>query len=241
MTEAIRIVLNDCVGRLDLKLDLDLPMSGWIGLSGPSGVGKTTLLKSIAGHVRLKGTIVLGETVFQDDSHFLPPHLRRVAMVFQKPALFPHLNVRENLNFGRKRLKSPSLAWDAIMARFGLEPLLSRSVTHLSGGEAQRVALAQAILSEPRLILMDEPLSSLDGEAKTHLLSVLKSIRDDLGVMGIYVSHDPHELIQMTPSQIYMRQGRVISKPQDTNALTTLDGLSDQDIRALALKALNQL
>lgn len=167
-------------------------------LFGPSGVGKTSVLNMIAGllrpdrgHVRLDGT-----TLFDADSRIsLPPEQRRLGYVFQNARLFPHRRVRANLLYGH-RLARPEERWLAMddAVRFlGIDHLLDRWPRSLSGGEAQRVAIGRALLSGPRALLMDEPLTSLDMARRQEVLSVIERIRDELRLPIIYVTHDANE------------------------------------------------
>jgi molybdate transport system ATP-binding protein len=236
MTETVDIALSGKVGSCDLDVAFQMPVSGITALSGPSGAGKTTILKAVAGFTRLAGVVRLGPKTLQDATCFVPPHQRRIAMVFQEPSLFAHLNVSENLKFGQRHLAEPRGSVELIAQQFGILPLLKRKPASLSGGEAQRVAMAQAVLSEPRLILMDEPLSSLDAAAKQSLLPLIRSISAQSGVGVLYVSHDPLEIAQLTKSVIYLERGRILMAPERQN---TLEGLDDATIKGLALMALN--
>src|SRR5690606_18371012 len=148
----------------ELDVDLEVPASGVTVLFGPSGAGKTTLLRCLAGLTRLPGRLEVAGEVWQDARTFLPPHRRRVGYVFQDAALFEHLSVRGNLLYGRRRGgRGADAAFDRLVGLLGLEALLERAPARLSGGERQRVAIGRALLSEPRLLLMDEPLASLDA------------------------------------------------------------------------------
>lgn len=140
----------------------------------------------------------------------VPPHRRRIGYVFQEGRLFPHLNVRQNLLYGRRFTPSGERfgSLDEITALLGLEPLLARRPTTLSGGEKQRVAIGRAILASPRLLLMDEPLASLDAARKAETLPYIERLRDELAIPIVYVSHSPDEVARLTTEVIRLDGGR---------------------------------
>jgi molybdate transport system ATP-binding protein len=185
------------------------------GLFGASGAGKTSLVNMIAGLLRPdRGTIALDGEVLDDTTARLHvrPHLRRIGYVFQDARLFPHLDVRQNLDYGRRM---NALAFDAAQHRrvtdlLDIGPLLDRRPGKLSGGERQRVALGRALLSKPRLLLMDEPLGSLDEGRKVEILPYLIRLRDE-GIPMVYVSHDAAELRQLATQIVMLKDGRVTS------------------------------
>ncbi|TCM22334.1 molybdate transport system ATP-binding protein [Novosphingobium sp. PhB165] len=172
---------------------------GLTALFGPSGAGKTTLLDMIAGLVRpSSGHIVISDDVVFDRERRidLPPERRRCGYVFQDLRLFPHRNVRENLLYGW-RLAVPEHRWldlDTALDVLGIGHLLGRRPATLSGGEAQRVAIGRALLSGPRVLLMDEPLASVDAERRDEILRVIERVRDELRLPILYVSHDRAEV-----------------------------------------------
>jgi molybdate transport system ATP-binding protein len=183
---------------------------------GPSGSGKTTLLNLVAGLLRPdRGAISIdGELLFSAAQGIdLPPERRRVGYVFQDDLLFPHLTVRQNLRYGYDLLPSGARRFkvDRIVDLLELQPLLDRRPGLLSGGERQRVALGRAILASPRLLLMDEPLASLDQGLKDRIIPYLRHIRSDLSVPILYVSHSVAEILQLTGQVIVLRQGRVLA------------------------------
>jgi molybdate transport system ATP-binding protein len=186
------------------------------GLFGASGAGKTSLVNMIAGLLRPdRGIIAIdGETL--DDtasgSH-VPVYRRRIGYVFQDARLFPHLDVRRNLDYGRRMNR---LARDAALRRrvidlLDIGDLLDRHPVGLSGGERQRVALGRALLSQPRLLLLDEPLGSLDEERKEEILPYLVRLRDEAGIPMVYVSHDASEMRQLASQIVMLQRGRVIA------------------------------
>ncbi len=213
-----------------------VPASGVTAVWGPSGAGKTTLLRAIAGLVRLDGHVRIGDETWQDGRLFRPVHKRRIGFVFQEASLLPHLGVRGNLDYAVKRA-GQSVDFDAVVARLKLEPLLGRSVGKLSGGERQRVALGRALLSAPKLLLMDEPLSSLDGEAKAEILPMIADVARTAGVPVLYVSHDAYEIERLADRVLRIQDGRVSAAPEKTFS-ASLDGLSEAQVRALAEAAL---
>ena len=164
-----------------------------VALAGPSGAGKTSVLNAIAGLLRPRaGRIVVDDRVLFDDARRidLPAHRRRIGYVFQDARLFPHLDVRRNLGYGRHaRREVQAFAFDQVVELLGIAPLLARHPANLSGGEAQRVAIGRALLSQPALLLLDEPLSALDQARREELIPYLQRVRDDLAMPMLYVSH----------------------------------------------------
>ncbi|UDF03131.1 ATP-binding cassette domain-containing protein [Asticcacaulis sp. AND118] len=225
----ISIDLSGKIGDLDLAVAFEAG-AGLTAIMGPSGSGKTTLLRAIAGLERLNGRVQVGDAVWQDGRGFLPVHKRAVGYVFQEPSLFSHLSVEGNLDFALKR--NPKGADKvAIIDLLRIDALLPRNVARLSGGERQRVSMARALLSGPDLLLMDEPLSSLDQPARAEILPLIRDLAARVPVL--YVSHDPLEVARLTEHAVYMQNGRLSERPA-----ATLEGLSQAEIEALALKAL---
>jgi molybdate transport system ATP-binding protein len=186
------------------------------GLFGASGAGKSSLINMIAGLLRPdRGTIVIdGETV--DDTAagiHVPTYRRRIGYVFQDARLFPHLNVGQNLDYGRRmnRLAADPAQHNRVVELLDIGALLDRRPGKLSGGERQRVALGRALLSKPRLLLLDEPLGALDEARKLEILPYLVRLRDEANVPMVYVSHDVAELRQLATQIVMLRQGRVTS------------------------------
>ena len=224
-------------GRLGaFVLDVALEAGeGITALVGPSGSGKSTVLRGLAGLERLSGKVRVGDEVWQDERRFAPPHRRAVGYVFQHAALLPHLSVRANLDYGRRRAGVGPAETDRVAALLSLEPLLERSPARLSGGERQRVALGRALLAAPRLLLLDEPLSGLDAEAKAALLPELRRALQTAAVPVIYVSHDPGELAQLADRVLSLRAGRIVEPA--TQASDPLAGLDAERLQGLARAA----
>jgi molybdate transport system ATP-binding protein len=181
---------------------------------GRSGAGKTSLVHVIAGLVRpQRGRVVVAGQVLVDTELriFVPSHRRRVACVFQDGRLFPHLTVRQNLLYGAwfagRRERSELLG--QVSELLGLEALLGRRPGRLSGGEQQRVAIGRALLASPQLLLMDEPLASLDRERKAEILPYLERLRDEIRIPMVYVSHSLSEVARLSDTLILLSQGRV--------------------------------
>lgn len=202
------------VGGFEIDAAFTLAPTGITALSGPSGSGKTTLLRCIAGLTRLPGELSVDGEIWQDQRAFRPAHRRAVGMVFQEPSLLPHLSVRGNLDYGARRASGPTaIGFDEVVDLLGLAPLLGRATTHLSGGERQRVALGRALLSQPRLLLMDEPLSSLDAASKAEILPYLERLHRALAMPTLYVSHDAREIARLADHVIFIAEGCTISNP----------------------------
>lgn len=183
------------------------------GLFGASGAGKTSLINMIAGLLRPdRGIIALdGETLDDTSKHLhVPPHRRRIGYVFQDARLFPHLDVRQNLDYGRRmnRLADDPAQRTRVTDLLDIGGLMDRRPGKLSGGERQRVALGRALLSKPRLLLLDEPLGSLDEGRKVEILPYLVRLRDE-GIPMVYVSHDAAELRQLATQIVMLRNGQV--------------------------------
>ncbi|HEV8238515.1 MAG TPA: ATP-binding cassette domain-containing protein [Thermoanaerobaculia bacterium] len=184
------------------------------GICGPSGAGKTSLLELIAGLRRpTAGRIALDGEVLTDigggttRAVFLPSRHRRIGYVPQDGALFPHLSVRGNLLYGRRGGDLPAAVVDVL----GLGPLLERSIRQLSGGERRRVAVGRALAAGPRLLLLDEPLSGLDSALRERVLGHLRTVRDELGVPMLYVSHDLAELAALCTELLVIERGQVVA------------------------------
>jgi molybdate transport system ATP-binding protein len=189
---------------------------GLTALFGPSGSGKTTVIGLLAGLVRPdRGRIVLdGETLLDTERRIdCPAHRRRIGVVFQEARLLPHLCVRQNLDYGRRfarrRPEAPGLGFDDVVGLLGIGHLLARRPAGLSGGESQRVAIGRALLSRPRLLLMDEPLAALDAARKAEILPLVEHLRDGAGIPIVYVSHAVPEVARLADTLVVLEAGRV--------------------------------
>ena len=199
----------------DFALEAAFSSEGRVtGLFGASGAGKTSLVNMIAGLLRPdRGVIALDDEILDDTEKnvHVPPHRRRIGYVFQDARLFPHLDVGQNLDYGRRM---NGLARDPAQTKrvtdlLDIGHLLDRRPGKLSGGERQRVALGRALLSKPRLLLLDEPLGSLDEGRKIEILPYLVRLRDEANVPMVYVSHDAAEMRQLATQIVMLRNGRV--------------------------------
>ncbi|MDH5302263.1 MAG: molybdenum ABC transporter ATP-binding protein [Gammaproteobacteria bacterium] len=184
-------------------------------LFGPSGVGKSTVLRCLAGLERAQGRLQVGEQCWQDDARgiFVPTSQRPLGYVFQESRLFAHLTVEKNLRFGMQRVPQAQrfVDWDEIIALLDIGHLLSRRPEKLSGGEQQRVAIGRALLTSPQLLLMDEPLASLDQARKQEVLPFVRRLREQLQIPLVYVSHSLSEVLQITDTLVLMRDGKTVA------------------------------
>jgi molybdate transport system ATP-binding protein len=212
------------LGKFELNAAFEAPMHGITALFGPSGCGKTTVLRCVSGLTRLSGELKVGGDVWQDDRGvFREPYERPVGYVFQEASLFPHLSVQRNLLYGRRRaLKSGAaeeIRFDDVVKLVGLGPLLDRTTSALSGGERQRVAIGRALLAQPRLLLMDEPLAALDQQNKDEILPFFEALHDTLSIPILYVSHDISEVERLADVLVLLREGHVVASGPLTELL----------------------
>lgn len=202
------------------------PAVGVTALFGPSGSGKTTLLRCIAGLERALGNLHVNGEVWQDDRQFVPTHKRPLGYVFQEASLFSHLSVRANLEYGYKRI-APSerkVQLEQVVEWLGLSHLIERNnPVKLSGGERQRVAIGRALLTSPRILLMDEPLAALDLASKQEILPYLERLHRELDIPVIYVSHALDEVARLADHIVLLQQGRVIASGALNETLARLD------------------
>lgn len=199
-------------------LSLDIKQGEFFTLLGPSGCGKTTLLRMIAGFNSIEG----GDFFFNDQRiNDLDAAKRQIGMVFQNYAIFPHLSVRKNVEFGLRNLKFPKSEikerTDKFLALMKIEEFADRMPDRLSGGQQQRVALARALCIEPQVLLMDEPLSNLDAKLRVEMRSAIKEIQHDVGITTVYVTHDQEEAMAVSDRIAVMNHGIIeqIGRPQD--------------------------
>lgn len=193
-------------------INLTLPAGSFTAILGPSGCGKTTLMRCLAGFLEVNsGTIRFGD----QDVTRLPPQKRGTAMVFQNYALWPHMTVYDNIAYGLKLRKFSKQQIEekvyAILKKVELDPsdVRKRRPTEYSGGQQQRIALARALVLEPKLLLMDEPLSNLDAKVRQRLRVEIRNLQKDLGITAVYVTHDQDEALSMADRIVLMRNGKI--------------------------------
>ena len=207
-----------------------------IALAGPSGAGKSTILNIIAGVVKPDAAriVVGGETLIDTAVGIaLPMAKRRVGYVFQDGRLFPHLTVRQNLLFGRwfARRHRDAISFEEVAELLDIVPLLQRRPAALSGGEKQRVAIGRALLARPRLLLLDEPLTSLDAARRQQIMPLIERIRDELLVPIVFVSHDPVEVVRIGMDVVQIEKGRVVPVGKEAQSkITRLDAYRGQHL-----------
>jgi molybdate transport system ATP-binding protein len=212
-------------GDFALDVDLEIPGRGVTAIFGPSGSGKSSLLRLIAGLDRALGHLSVNGEVWQDERIFLPAHRRSVGYIFQDANLFPHLNVRRNLEFGLRRIpeRDRKVPLEQAVEMLGIGHLLSRAPERLSGGERQRVGIARALATSPRLLLMDEPLASLDLARKQEILPYLERLHDELDMPLLYVSHVPDEVARLADHLVVLDAGKAVATGSIADVLARLD------------------
>ena len=213
-TDGLRLQLHLARKDFELNVDLSLPSTGITVLFGPSGSGKTTLLRCVAGLERpAKGLVRVASELWQDDASgvYVPTWQRDLGFVFQEASLFEHLKVQDNLVFGLKRSKKPGAqkALARAIELLGIGHLLHRESAHLSGGEKQRVAIARALATQPRLLLLDEPLAALDLARRHDILPWLERMRDELSVPMLYITHSTDEVARLADHLVVLDKGSV--------------------------------
>ena len=208
------------------NVDLELPCTGVSVLFGDSGSGKTTLLRCIAGlQYAPQGFLEINGNIWQDQKVFLPTYKRSLGYVFQEANLFQHLTVRENLYYGLKRNKTPinSQQFQQTIELLGIQHLLTRQIEGLSGGERQRIAIARALILNPDILLMDEPLASLDSKRKQEILPFLSRLHQQLAIPVLYVTHSLQEVAQLADYLVIMEQGQILASGPLETTLSRLD------------------
>jgi molybdate transport system ATP-binding protein len=241
--QTIAARFEGALGDIRLDAEFEIPATGVTALFGASGSGKTTVLRCIAGLERLKGRLSFRGEPWQQEGVFRPAYLRPVGYVFQEPSLFTHLSVRQNLEFGLKRSPQLRIGMGDVVTFLGLGPLLGRSTLKLSGGERQRVAIGRALLSQPELLLMDEPLSGLDAGAKSEILPYLERLHQLMAIPILYVSHDAGEVARLADRVLIVRSGRIeqaTKLPSQSADVQegALDEFTHERLTGLALAAL---
>ncbi len=217
------------VGNFALDIDFRAPLQGITALFGPTGCGKTTTLRCVAGLTRMSGRLEVGGETWQDEGGrtFRKPHQRPIGYVFQEASLFPHLSVRENLMYGASRTAGKPdgglLGFDNVVDLLAIDRLLDRSPAGLSGGERQKIAVGRALLSQPRLLLMDEPLSGLDRGAKDEILPSLEALNEALSIPILYVSHEISEVARLADRMVIIASGKRVADGPVSDMLERLD------------------
>ena len=233
-----------CYDDFVLDVDLALPGKGVTVLYGQSGSGKTTLLRCLAGLVHAPGGVLnVDGDQWQGDEVFVPTHKRPIGYVFQEPSLFEHLTVEGNLSYSQKRVdlagsSGSVLSSKEVIELLGIENLMQRKPNQLSGGEKQRVAIARALFSQPELLLMDEPLASLDTQRKREILPYLEKLRLELKIPIVYVTHSIDELSRLADWVVVLDQGRVVANGSLADVLTALDSPMQLDYAGIVLETL---
>lgn len=232
MSEAIQIRLDLERPNFKLCCDLVLPGRGITILFGPSGSGKTTLLRCVAGlESSFKGRIAIGQDIWHDSEQkqSSPVWQRPIGYVFQEASLFEHLSVQQNLNFGLKRSRSKHPIAHSIEL-LGIGPLLERRPESLSGGERQRVAIARALATDPRLLLLDEPMAALDEGRRQEIMPWLERLRDELHTPMLYVTHSSQEAARLGNHMVLLKNGQVTHSGAVADVFRRID---DQDTSAI--------
>jgi len=212
------------LGHFKLDVAFQTPTKGITALFGVSGCGKTSILRCMAGLQRLEGFLRIDQEIWQDQKTFLPTYRRPLGYVFQEASLFPHLSVKQNLLYGAKRCSQNStVKYEEIIDLLGLEKLLQRRPNKLSGGERQRVAIGRALLSSPRLLLMDEPLSALDRDNKNEIIPYLDRLHQTLNIPVFYVTHDIFEVERLADHLILLEEGKIKEIGELTDLVARLD------------------
>jgi len=203
-------------GQFALDIAFEAPGTGVTALYGPSGAGKTSIVNMVAGLLRPDaGHIAInGLCLFDSEQGInLPPEKRRIGYVFQEGRLFPHLSVRSNLTYGMRRTPADLrfVDFDEVVSLLGIGHLLSRRPAGLSGGEKQRVAIGRALLTSPAMLLMDEPLASLDAARKAEVIPFIKKLGGHVSIPVLYVSHEPAEILALATHMVAIQEGRTVA------------------------------
>lgn len=222
----VNFKLVDKNQRAFLDVDSTIPTTGITAIYGHSGSGKTSLLRCIAGLEKAdQGKLLVSGETWQDDSLFLPTHKRPIGYVFQEASLFPHLTAQKNLAYAVKRADlsvSPEF-YQRIIEVMGINDILDRYPSQLSGGERQRIAIARALLIQPRLLLMDEPLAALDHERKQEILPYLERLHTNFDIPILYVSHSMDEVARLADHILVLDQGKIIAEGELTQVFSRID------------------
>ena len=231
----VRLTQGENIQRdFSLYIDASLSVPGVVGIFGESGSGKTTFLRCIAGLTRLGSAVVkFNDEVWQNDEIFIPTHQRSIGYVFQEDGLLPHLTVEKNIEYALRRNKKTSIKglYEKVLLILGIENVLDVFPDQLSGGERQRVSIARSLLQQPGILLMDEPLASLDERRKREILPYLERISKHFDIPILYVSHSVEEIARLADNVLVFKQGRIVEKGPPNSVFASensLIGLSDE-------------
>ena len=228
----LKVNLNHRLGDFRLEAEFEAEANSITGLFGKSGAGKSSLIDMVSGLVTPDhGHISIGDDVLFDSKRGidLPPEKRRIGYIFQDSRLFPHMNVRANLTYGMPRGASDEksqngeMSFDQVVDLLGFSSLLDRRPKNLSGGEKQRIAIGRALLSNPRLLLMDEPLASIDVQRRNEILPFVEQLRDEIGMTVIYVSHAIEEVIRLADKMVLLSDGQIAATGSVEDIMSRLD------------------
>ncbi|MBE90621.1 MAG: molybdenum ABC transporter ATP-binding protein [Rhodospirillaceae bacterium] len=228
-----QIKLTKQLGALKLAVDVELPPQGLTVFFGPSGSGKTSVVNLMSGLMKPDaGYIKVGDHVlFDSEKKFsVPPFKRRIGYIFQEARLFPHLTVRANLNYGYS--DGLQIRFDEVVELLGIEHLLARRPHHLSGGEKQRVAIGRSLLTNPNLLLMDEPLSALDELRKEEIIPFIIRVRDEFFTPIIYVTHAMKEVERLANTIVVMKNGEATHHGPQSEILPVLQSARLENVAA---------
>lgn len=216
------------LAKISLDVDLTLPDRGLTAVFGRSGSGKTTLINILSGLMDPdEGSISINDTVLYDSKRRtkLPVHERRIGYVFQEARLFPHLTVRSNLRYGYQ--PNGQIRMDEVVSLLGIGQVLDRRPHYLSGGERQRVAIGRALLTNPHLLLMDEPLSALDEIRKNEIIPFIERVRDEFQTPIFYVTHSKAEVVRLANYLVVLADGKVVGSGPTSTTLHDIDKLGE--------------
>ena len=223
----IQVQTNLVLGEFNLSTDIVVPDSGITGVFGESGSGKTTLARTIAGLEQSSvGLVRFRETIWQDTKQklFIPTHERQVGFVFQDSILFPHLSVQDNLVFGYERRSSSvdAVNIDHVIELFDLTNLLNRDPASLSGGETQRTVIAQAVLGQPQLLIMDEPMTGLDHRRRKSAVLYIEKLHEIIDIPILYITHSIRELDRLASQLVVLEHGSALEVKDAKNHIENL-------------------